>query len=134
MLYQSMNIEGENNMRFKESLQLHLDAIMTKDLDSFSSTISESITLIMMNGTIIRNRQKVIEFHKEWFSDEDWKLSYEIIKIDETEKMAYVLLAISYEDVDMESKPVHIKYYLNLIFKKYEENWLLEFDQNTVSK
>lgn len=122
-------------MIFKDALQLHLEAIQNRDLDSFCSTISDdSITLIMLNGTIIDNRMKFIEFHKDWFSDEDWKLNYEIIKLDETEKMAYALLAIHYEDIDMEGKPVHMKYYLNLIFKKYEDNWLLVFDQNTNSK
>ncbi len=120
---------------FKDALQLHLDSIQKKDLDSFSSTISEdTITLIMMNGTIIDDRNKFMEFHKDWFSDEDWKLNYEIIRMDETDKMAYALLAVHYEDIDIEGKPVFMKYYLNLIFKKYKENWLLVFDQNTKSR
>lgn len=122
-------------MRFIDALKLHLNFIQNRDLASFSSTISEdSITLIMMNGVIIDNRDKFIEFHREWFNDRDWNLSYNIIKVDETENMAYALLDVNYEDIDMEGRPVYMKYYLNLIFKKYGDNWLLEFDQNTSFK
>lgn len=120
---------------FKDTLKLHLDSIQKRDLASFSSTISKnSITLIMMDGTIIDTRSKFIQFHSDWFADKDWKFNYDIMKMDETEKIAYALLAVYYEDIDIEGRPVHMKYYLNLIFKKYKEDWLLEFDQNTNMK
>lgn len=122
-------------MNFKDTLQIHLDALQKKDLASFSATISsDSITLIMPNGTLINNRKDFIELHEEWFSDEDWRLNYEVINIEETSEIAYALLSVVYDDCDREGNPVSMNYYLNLIFKKYKEDWLLVFDQNTIFK
>ena len=63
-------------MDFKEVLDIHLMAVKNRDLDLLVTTISkEDITLIMTNGVLISGSDKFVEFHKDWFSDNDWALN-----------------------------------------------------------
>lgn len=48
--------------------------------------------------------------------------------------MAYALINIDYNDCDEKGNLIKMNYFLNLIFRKYEGNWFLIHDQNTVYK
>jgi ketosteroid isomerase-like protein len=120
-------------MDFQEVLQIHLRAVKDKDLDIFITTISkEDVTLIMPNGVLINGRENFIEFHKDWFSDKDWTLNYEILKIEEGEEISYALLKVDYKDIDSDGNEYSLNYYLTLLFKKSEGKWGLTYDQNTL--
>ncbi|SHJ20062.1 YybH family protein [Lutispora thermophila] len=120
-------------MNFKEVLNLHLKAIENKDLETFITTISkEDVTLIMPNGTLINGREEFIEFHKDWFSDKDWTLNYEILKIEEGEEASFALLKVNYKDIDFNGNEYSLNYYLTLLFKKIDGEWGLIYDQNTL--
>ncbi|MGH4118025.1 YybH family protein [Clostridium sp.] len=122
-------------MDFKNTLELHLDSMRSKDLNKFISTVKlEDIILIMPNGTLIREKEEFIELHKNWFADNDWDLNYKIINIEESIEIAYALVIIDYKDCDAEGNIIKMNYYLNLIFRKQDEKWLLIHDQNTVYK
>ncbi|WP_392486567.1 YybH family protein [Haloimpatiens sp. FM7315] len=120
-------------MDFNKILELHLSSMKNKDLAAFMSTVRlDDVTLIMPNGTLIRDKVEFVELHKDWFMDEDWALDYEILKTEESAEMAYVLTAVNYKDCDEKGNPVYMNYYLNLIFRKCGEDWLLIHDQNAV--
>lgn len=131
MIYNSNN-KGKD-MEFKDRLNDHLESLKNKDLKTFMETVStEDITLIMPNGNLITNYKEFYELHKEWFLDEDWTIEYEILKQDEYSNIGTVLLSIVYKDVDENSNPIVMTYYLHLIFKKSGNEWLLIHDQNTI--
>ena len=120
-------------MDFKEVLKIHLKAVKDKDLDIFITTISkEDVTLIMPNGVLISGREKFIEFHEDWFSDKDWVLNYEILKIEEGEEISFALLKVDYNDIDSRGNEYSLNYYLTLLFKQSEGKWSLIYDQNTL--
>ncbi|WP_105615909.1 YybH family protein [Vallitalea okinawensis] len=122
-------------MEFKDTLELHLQSIKDKNLDIFLSTVSkEEVVLIMPDGNIIDEKEKFESFHQDWFMDEDWSLHYELLKVIESVDMCSALLKINYRDCDPEGQPIKINYYLNLVFKKFKDQWLLVFDQNTFFK
>ncbi len=122
-------------MDFKNTLELHLESMRSKDLNKFISTVKlEDIILIMPNGTLIKEKEEFIELHKNWFEDKDWDLNYKILNIEESIQMAYALVTIDYRDFDAEGNIIKMNYYLNLIFHKQDEKWLLIHDQNTVYK
>jgi hypothetical protein len=107
----------------------------SKDLYKFISTVKlEDIILIMPNGTLIREKEEFIDLHKNWFADNDWDLNYKILNIEESKEIAYALVTIDYKDCDAERNIIKMNYYLNLIFRKQDEKWLLIHDQNTVYK
>lgn len=120
-------------MNFNETLKLHLNYMKDKELDKFVSTVRlDNITVIMPNGTIIKNSAEFIELHKNWFLDTDWELDFKILKTEESAEMAYALVAVDYKDCDNKGNPIYMNYYLNLVFTKHGETWLLVHDQNTI--
>lgn len=122
-------------MDFKSTLALHLDAMKGKDLDKFISTVNlEDVVVIMPNGNLIKEKDKFVDLHTNWFADNDWDLDYEILNTVESSELAYALAAIDYKDCDAEGNTINMHYYLNLIFSKQDEKWLLTHDQNTIYK
>jgi len=112
-----------------------MKAMINIDFDTFMGTVcSDKITLIMPNGSLITEYDKFSKLHEEWFKDTDWSIEYKIINTIESDAMSTALLAIEYKDVDEKGNPILMTYYLNLIFKKINEKWLLIHDQNTTYK
>jgi hypothetical protein len=120
-------------MNFNETLDYHLNALAKRDLDSFLETINkEKITLILPNGMMIKNYEHFSQFHKDWFLDTDWNITYTILNITTTSEMAMVLMSVNYSDLDQAGNIYRLTYYLNLVFEYQEGKWLLTFDQNTL--
>jgi len=46
--------------------------------------------------------------------------------------MCTTLLDVDYTDLDQQGNKVALSYYLNLTFKRVDEEWLLIHDQNTI--
>lgn len=119
-------------MDFKQVLERHMQAIVQKDMASFTDTIHKTnITLILPNGKLIQNREEFIQFNQDWFLDQDWKISYGVVKTQESKEMSFAVMLIHYDDLDPEGKPYHQDYYLHLVFEKENDEWLLIYDQNT---
>jgi len=118
---------------FKQVLNKHLKAMVSKNLSDFIETVSkDNITLIMPNGKLITSFKEFFALHDAWFSDEDWSIEYEIMNIVEKAELSTVLLKINYKDVDEKDETVYLNYYLNLMFEYIDNSWLLVHDQNTI--
>ncbi|WP_152655547.1 DUF4440 domain-containing protein [Oceanobacillus sp. CFH 90083] len=119
-------------MDFHQALERHMQAMTQKDMKSFADTIHrKDVTLILPNGKLIQDREEFIQFNQDWFSDPDWKMTYDLVKTRESEGMAFALLLIHYDDLDENGNPYHQDYYLHLVFEKEKDEWLLIYDQNT---
>ncbi|MCX7570210.1 nuclear transport factor 2 family protein [Tumebacillus sp. DT12] len=119
-------------MDFNNALHHHLNKITEKNLTAFLSTVHPStISLILPNGKFINERQDFETFHKNWFSDPDWSMSYEVLKTVVSADMGMALLKILYKDIDPQGEPYEKRYYLSLVFQLQNGNWLLVHDQNT---
>lgn len=122
-------------MKFNQALERHMLAIVQKDIVSFADTIHmTNITLILPNGRLVQNREEFIQFNQDWFSDQDWKISYDVVKSQVSKEMSFAVLLIHYDDLDAEGKAYHQDYYLHLVFVKENSEWLLTYDQNTFIK
>lgn len=120
-------------MEFKQVLNKHLTAMVSKNLSDFVETVSkDNITLIMPNGKLITSFKEFFELHDAWFSDEDWSIEYEIMNIVEKTELSTALLKINYKDIDEKDEIVYLNYYLNLMFEYIDDSWLLVHDQNTI--
>lgn len=120
-------------MKFEETLEYHLSALTSRNLDAFLSTVcKDNITLIMPNGMILKTYEQFKQFHKDWFMDMDWKMTYTVMNINITSEMASALLSVKYSDLDQDGNVYKMTYYLNLIFECFDGRWLLIVDQNTL--
>lgn len=123
-----------SSLTFQQALQRHLTAVQERDLDTFLDTIASdgSLALILPNGNYLDEYQEIVELHQEWFADPEWRMTVELVNQRETPAMAAALCLVTYEDVDEAGEPVQFQYFLNLIFAKQGNRWLLVHDQNTI--
>lgn len=118
-------------MDFTQTLQAHLQAISTRDLDGFLATVSDEATIILPTGVQISGQGLVQEFHSVWFSDPDWTISFKTLRVIEGSELAFALLEVDYHDLDASGQPYDKRYYLSLLFAASNGTWLLQHDQNT---
>ena len=121
-------------MSFQKALERHLQAIQEHDVETFLETVAQdgSLTVILPNGNLLDNYDEIAELHQEWFADPEWQMTTELVNMRESKEMATALLLVTYEDVDEEGEPIQFQYFLNLIFAKQGEEWLVIHDQNTL--
>ena len=122
-----------NACDFECTLQTHIDAIQSRDFQKFETTITqgEELTFILPNGKLFRSSEEYKTLLKDWFAQDGWTFSPEIISQVEGQDMASALLLIDYREKNRNGKPYQLKHFLSLIFKKEGKQWRLIHDQNT---
>ena len=122
-------------MNFEQTLQRHLNAIKDRNLDEYEATVStEKPYVVLPDGTLLKGHQAIIDWHRDWFSDPDWRIEVNILHVDETKDTGLALATINYDDIDPQGNPYHKKYYLSLGFAQQAGEWKLIHDQNTYAK
>lgn len=118
-------------MNFDATLKAHLDAIRRRDLDAYAPTVHPDVTLVLPNGAVLAGRDAVVDFHREWFADDDWRMDLtpeRRVTVGPTETAVFLA---DYHDVDEGGAPVHMRNRLALVFLHDGDGWLLLHDQNT---
>lgn len=118
-------------MEFAEAVDKHLAAIDARDLAGYLATVHDDVTLIMMNGRVLRGRDEVGEFHRDWFGDPDWSWQLSPVHSVETGDTGVAVFAVDYRDLDRDGRPYTMSYLLSLTFARDGDGWLLLHDQNT---
>lgn len=121
-------------MNFKESLENHLNTISSRNLEDFSRTLvkDDRLTFILPNGSVLNGFETIVDFHKDWFSDPDWRIETTLLKTVESVSSCTALLDVVYSDLDESGEPYQLNYILSLTFVFERDSWLLVFDQNTM--
>ncbi|MCA8887508.1 MAG: DUF4440 domain-containing protein [Parvularculaceae bacterium] len=115
---------------FRVALDAHLGAIAAKDLDAFTPTLTsrDDLMVIFPNGSVIETTQGVVDFHRDWFADDQWRMDPQVVKIIEGDDLSTALLQYDYRDTpDGEPRSS----WLVLVFKLEDGQWRLVHDQNT---
>ncbi|MEW9556451.1 SgcJ/EcaC family oxidoreductase [Nonomuraea sp. NPDC050783] len=118
-------------MEFPPALDAHLKAIEARDLEGYLATVHQDVTLVLPNGKLLRGAEEIAAYHRAWFSDHDWSLRAETVRVETAGDAAFALLSVVYDDLDPDGKPYQKLYYLTLYFVRSDERWLLVHDQNT---
>lgn len=122
------------SISFEEGLQLHLNALINKDIAKFEPTVDDSVVCILPDGDTIITKPEFIEFHKNWFSKKNWELNYTILKTNSVGNFGYAWLQYQYIEKDDRGEVLEAynNNYLSLLFKRSENGWQLVHDQNTI--
>jgi ketosteroid isomerase-like protein len=123
----------DTGITFRETLEKHLAAVQGRDLKALEETLTrgDKLILIFNGGEKLNTRQQFIDFHKTWFSENNWQWKPEVLQVIETPGLAHVLLKYTYSWTDKENKPKQSESFLALTFAKEKDGWGLVFDQNT---
>ncbi len=121
-------------MSFEEALEIHLNAVKHKDLETFVKTLVSDgkLSIILPNGSTLSKLQEIIDFHKNWFADPDWSLDLKPVESWHTESTGAAIFNATYNDLDAKGKPYSLNYIVTLVFIKKDDQWLLVHDQNTM--
>ncbi|MCP4903155.1 MAG: hypothetical protein GY906_39845, partial [bacterium] len=74
LLIITVSVAGESYPgSFEETLERHLTAIVSRDLQVILATVAEgdSLTLILPDGSLIKDKAAYADLHEAWFSDPD---------------------------------------------------------------
>ena len=118
---------------FRETLEAHLQAIQTRDLAAYEATITggDSLTLIFPDGRLIETRAEVMDFHRDWFADETWSMSFTPVRVIEGAELSTALYRTRFETTLENGDPYWSESYLALTFALEDGQWRLTHDQNT---
>ena len=118
---------------FDRTFEAHMSAIQNRDFAAFSATITrqDSIIFILPNGALTESTSRYREMIKGWFEEENWRLSYKVVRKIRGTDLSMALVLVSYDEDDRNGKPYHLDHYLALTFQKEDGEWRLVHDQNT---
>ena len=121
-------------MTFSETLDMHINALINRDLETFQKTLvpDDRLSVILPNGSRLAGFNDIIHFHKTWFSDPDWSLELKLLSNWSNQRKGCATFQVNYADIDPTGKAYQLRYLLSLIFINENENWLLVLDQNTI--
>ena len=117
---------------FRQTLDIHLNAIQTGNLEKLGSTVADNVSMISPQGDKMDSREKFMDFHKKWFELKNWEWHGNILNTGYADSLGYA--PVQYKFV-LKDSVGSIKYkdrdYLVLIFKNSKSGWKLVHDQNT---
>jgi uncharacterized protein (TIGR02246 family) len=123
--------DGATELDFATAVDRHLTAVTERDLDSYLATVHDDVTLVTLNGRVVKGRQAVGDLHRDWFADPDWSWQLTGLHTSETGDAGTALFTVDYNDLDRAGKPYSLRYLLGLTFARGNGTWLLLHDQNT---
>ena len=115
---------------FRQSVLRHLESVETRDFNGFRETLTTSndLNVIFPGGTILKDTQAVLDFHKNWFKDKEWIFQTELIKIIVGSDQSTALVKYKFQDTP-DDPPREA--WLVLTFQLEANQWRLIHDQNT---
>jgi hypothetical protein len=119
---------------FRTTLDTHLNAISTRNLDALLPTITDGkdLPMISPSGFKYDTRQQFVDFHRQWFAAYDkGKLDFEVVQVIESLALAHALVRYRYSRLAKDGKTESNDNWLALTFALEKNSWRLVFDQNT---
>ncbi|WP_129793785.1 nuclear transport factor 2 family protein [Sphingosinicella sp. CPCC 101087] len=121
-------------LSFEQVLQIHLEAIRSRDLSAIERTLTsgERLDLLLPDGRHLRTRDEFIRLHVDWFADQSWTWRYEPVARHVGTDLATATIKTRSESRDPDGKVTRwSENWLTLTFRKEAGGWALVLDQNT---
>lgn len=115
---------------FEAAVDAHLAAIVDRDLEAYQNTITktDALPLIFPDGSFLATRAEVDAMTKDWFSNKDWRMTFEPVSKVIGSDLGVALVKYAYQD----TPEGDLRFaYLSLTFQLQDGEWRLVLDQNT---
>ena len=137
ILVACINEEQTDNSKesFHTTVNKHLHAITTRNLETLEPTIAENVSMIGPDGTKLDTKTVFMDFHKNWFALDNWEWKGKVLTTESSDSLGYALVQYQFIQKDTTGNTLlQDNEYLVLIFKNSPNGWLLVHDQNTAIK
>ena len=123
---------GAEASSFEAAVERNLAAVIARDHAALAETITqgERLLLIFPDGRMTQGREDYLAFHREWFSDPTWTMSFERLSVQVEGSYGHALYRTVY-DGDGAGPAEPRASYLTLGFRLEDGDWRLVHDQNT---
>ncbi len=119
-----------DELKFTQTLQNHLDAVSNKDLKSLQSTLSPdgAMILILPGSETTTTVTEFMDYHKEWFAVPDWTFETEILYTDIGDHFGMAITEIVYREPNRDGVPYFNRMTVSYDLKKIDGNWYIVKD------
>jgi len=120
----------QQSLSIKETFDRYVKAIHNSDLDALFETVTdkEKFFFATSSGKLIDTRDGYYEFHKNWFSQKDWEITFELIEAVEGTEYGYTNAIYDYYTKLDDGRTFTSKAYFTLIFHNENGRWKVVTD------
>ncbi len=116
-----------NQKQFVATMQKHLDAVSSKNLQALAATMSPDgeMQLILPSTPIINTVDSFLKFHEEWFVDSTWTFETKILNTTIEEDLGIAITEVIYREPERDGKPYFNKMIVSYALKKKNAAWYI---------
>lgn len=122
---------AENEARFTERLEAHLEAVRNRDLESLKKTLSPkgNMLLILPKMEMTTTVADFLENQAAWFKEPNWTFETKIVATEVGVKMGMAVVEAIYREPNVKGKPYFNRMNISYDLKKYNGQWYVIKDQ-----
>lgn len=115
---------------FTNTLEAHLRAVSTKDLELLKSTMSPEgkMQLILPGNEIIHSVDSFLVFHEEWFQDTSWTFETKILSSEVGERIGVGITEVVYREPERNGKPYFNRMIVSYALERLNDQWYIISD------
>ncbi len=115
---------------FHQTLNMHLSAIIDKDLPALKSTLSPDgkMMLIMQGTEIINSVDGFLNFHETWFQDSLWSMETKTLRTEVGEWVGFAVTESIYREPERNGKPYFNRMITSYVLEKQNDIWYVVND------
>jgi len=108
-----------------QTYEAYIQSVQNRDLNAMIQTITDNDALhfIGTTGKMLETREEYVEFHRDWFSEEGWDISFELDKIFQENDFGYVMAIFTYHQDMPDGKRMTLVSYVTLVFHWEHQSW-----------
>lgn len=132
-LVQTAEMKKADHKLFHATLRNHLNATFNKDIETLESLMSpDGIMYMMRPGTqVIHSTEAYINYHRNWFQDQQWKLSGSITDSHVGTDVGTAIVDMRYEVPNVNGKAYWNELVISYVMKKVDNNWYVISDHSS---
>lgn len=117
----------------KESIVALFQAIEKKDLSAVKEFLPEEgpIAAILNDGSVVEEVDELVDFFEEWFHEDEWTMSHELVFVEESTEMAFGVLDGDYSSHDEDGQAFTVNVFTTCIMRKVDGKWQMVHFQQT---
>ena len=115
----------QERVPLKQAYEAYSQSVQNRNLDALVQTITdeEILHFIGTTGKMLEKREEYVEFHRDWFKEEGWEISFELDKIYEEKDFGYVMAIFTYRQDMPDGKRLTVVSYVTLVFHRENRSW-----------
>lgn len=117
----------------KESITALFQAIEKKDINAVKSFLPDDgpLAVILNDASIIDHVEDLMDFFEEWFHEDEWQMSHDLVFMEESPEMAFAVLDGDYSSQDENGKDFTVNVLTTCIMRQIDSKWVLVHLQQT---